>query len=47
MGSGRKKEHFDITVSQTKNFAKYHKEYYHKVLKCGRIKDSSQRLEKK
>jgi len=35
---GRPQEHKEITVSQVSNNAEYHRQYYHKVLKKGKVK---------
>jgi len=35
---GRPREHNDITVSQVDSNAEYHRQYYHKVLKKGKVK---------
>ena len=35
---GRPKEHKEITVSQFEDNAKYHREYYHRILKKGKVK---------
>ena len=39
---GRPKEHKDITVSQVNSNAEYHRQYYHKVLKKGKVKSNRQ-----
>ena len=39
---GRPKEHEDITVSQVDSNAEYHRQYYHKVLKKGKVKSRQQ-----